>query len=479
MKFRYKLIIVMISLLGLSFGIGGTILIDRSFKSSLSYATENLLQNYQGVQNTFLIAANMNSEVSYDDFAYILEQLTSSNNSSWVNVTLTNNETSETIFSYNPDFMRQELAPSEEAPCLSTIWKDNDSYYYQISGIVNIKQESLISVTYECQLDIIYNITSIYAARIRQQNIFRILLIIIFLIGGLLAVIISGYLTRPLKELSSMAKDLSSGNLKSRANIHSEDEFETLADNFNVMADTIEKNISDLEFSIEKQEQFMGSFAHELKTPMTSIIGYADLLRSRSMDENETSEAANYIFSEGKRLESLSLKLLDLLVVKNQETILLKSDPSLAIKNVINIMKPELAKENITLKSSCRKGSCMLDIDLFQSLIINIIDNARKAIDDSGLIHVAGTIKDNKYIIIIKDNGRGMPQEEISRISEAFYRIDKSRSRAQGGAGLGLAICSRIAEIHNAEIKYKSEPGKGTVVTISLPSAKEVSDEAS
>ncbi len=478
MKFRYKLIIVMISLLGLSFGIGGTILIDRSFKSSLSYATENFLQNYQSVQNTFLITADINSSISYDDLSNILNQLTSGKGSAWVNVALTNNETSENIYSYNPDFSRQELTPSENSPCLSTIWKDNDSYYYQISGIVNIKQEAPISVTYECQLDIVYNITSVYASRIHQQNTFRILLIIIFIAGGVLAVLISGYLTKPLKELSQMVRNLSSGDLKSRANIHSGDEFETLANNFNVMADTIENNISDLEFSIEKQEQFMGSFAHELKTPMTSIIGYADLLRSHSMDENETSEAANYIFSEGKRLESLSLKLLDLLVVKNQETILLKSDPSLAIKNVINIMKPELAKENITLKSSCRKGSCMLDIDLFQSLIINIIDNARKAIDGSGLIHVAGTIKDDKYVIIIKDNGRGMPQEEISRISEAFYRIDKSRSRAQGGAGLGLAICSKIAEIHNAEIKYKSEPGKGTVVTISLPSAKEVSDEA-
>ena len=74
------------------------------------------------------------------------------------------------------------------------------------------------------------------------------------------------------------------------------------------MADTIEDNISELHFSMEKQEQFMGSFAHELKTPMTSIIGYADLLRSQNMSEDETNEAANYIFSEGKRLESLSLR---------------------------------------------------------------------------------------------------------------------------------------------------------------------------
>jgi signal transduction histidine kinase len=186
------------------------------------------------------------------------------------------------------------------------------------------------------------------------------------------------------------------------------------------------------------------------------------------MNAEETNEAANYIFSEGKRLESLSLKLLELLVVKNEDTILQPADPAAVIKNVVNITKPELTKANIDLKSTCRKGNCMLDNDLFQSLIINIVDNARKAMDNGGDIHISGTVKDDKYVIIIKDNGRGMPPEEIDRISEAFYRVDKSRSRAQGGAGLGLSICSKIAEIHNATLKFKSEVGRGTVVTISL-----------
>lgn len=477
MKFRYKLIIVMISLLGFSFGIGGTILIDHSFKSSLSYATDSYLQNYQNVQDTFLITVGISSVISYDDLSNILEQLSESNSSIWENVTLTNNSTSDIIFSYKSSFERQRLSPESSSSCQSIIWNEGSSYYYQISGIIDIDQKSSWDNTYQCQLDIVYNITSVYSSRIKQQHTFRIILIFIFIISGILAVIISGYLTKPLVELSQMAQNLSLGDLKSRADIHSKDEFETLATDFNNMADTIEGNISDLEFSMEKQEQFMGSFAHELKTPMTSIIGYADLLRRHDMSENETSEAANYIFSEGKRLESLSLKLLDLLVVKNQETILAPSDPSLIINNVVNIMKPALAKDNIVLKSTARKGCCMLDNDLFQSLIINIIDNARKAIDSGGIIHVAGTVKGGSYVIIIKDNGRGMPKEEISRISEAFYRIDKSRSRAQGGAGLGLAICSKIAEIHNAEIKYKSEPGRGTVVTISLPDITEGNNE--
>ena len=468
MKFKHKLVLCMVALLGLSFGLGGTMLIHRSFKTSLSSTIDSDLQNYESMQSTLLIAVDTNSVSSYIDMSNIINQLSAQGNSNRKNIILRNSDM-EVVSIMNSSFTYKEMKPSDENTCNSIIWRENNNYYLQLCSSMDINTENLdIS-----QMDIVYDITSVYAARAQEQNTFRLLLIAIFVVGSITSMIAASLLTKPLEKLSSLAQHISHGDYSARLHIHSGDEIEALANDFNNMADTIEDNISELHFSMEKQEQFMGSFAHELKTPMTSIIGYADLLRSQNMSEDETNEAANYIFSEGKRLESLSLKLLDLLVVKNQETILTPTDPSLAIQNVINVMKPELAKEHITLKSSCRKGCCMMDIDLFQSLIINIIDNARKAIDDNGLIHVAGTVRDDNYVIIIKDNGRGMPPEEITRISEAFYRIDKSRSRAQGGAGLGLAICSKIAEIHQAKIKYKSAVGRGTVVTITLPNIKE------
>lgn len=468
MKFKHKLVLCMVALLGLSFGLGGTMLIHRSFKTSLSSTIDSDLQNYESIQSTLLIAVDTNSVSSYIDMSNIINQLSAQGNSNRKNIILRNSDM-EVVSIMNSSFTYKEMKPSDENTCNSIIWRENNNYYLQLCSSMDINTENLdIS-----QMDIVYDITSVYAARAQEQNTFRLLLIAIFVVGSITSMIAASLLTKPLEKLSSLAQHISHGDYSARLHIHSGDEIEALANDFNNMADTIEDNISELHFSMEKQEQFMGSFAHELKTPMTSIIGYADLLRSQNMSEDETNEAANYIFSEGKRLESLSLKLLDLLVVKNQETILTPTDPSLAIQNVINVMKPELAKEHITLKSSCRKGCCMMDIDLFQSLIINIIDNARNAIDDNGLIHVAGTVRDDNYVIIIKDNGRGMPPEEITRISEAFYRIDKSRSRAQGGAGLGLAICSKIAEIHQAKIKYKSAVGRGTVVTITLPNIKE------
>lgn len=212
----------------------------------------------------------------------------------------------------------------------------------------------------------------------------------------------------------------------------------------------------------------MGSFAHELKTPMTSIIGYADLLRSHELSDDERQEAANYIFSEGRRLESLSLKLLDLLVLKKQDFELREESPSAIISGIVHTMKPALLKRGITIKYRCENGSCMLEPDLVKSLLINLIDNARKAMDSGGIIFLLSEMTDTGCRIQVVDNGRGIPKAELSRITEAFYRVDKSRSRAQGGVGLGLALCSEIVKLHKGDMQFKSAVGKGTSITVSL-----------
>jgi signal transduction histidine kinase len=251
-------------------------------------------------------------------------------------------------------------------------------------------------------------------------------------------------------------------------NISSGDEIETLAKDFNVMAEELESSISELTDSMHRQEEFMGSFAHELKTPMTSIIGYSDLLRSRELSDDERLEAANYIFSESKRLESLSLKLQDLLLLKHDSIEFSAVSPEAVITGVVKTMKPVLSKSGITIKSRCESGSCLMDADLVKSLLINLIDNARKAIDGEGTVFILSEMTETGCKIQIADTGRGMQEDELNRITEAFYRVDKSRSRAQGGAGLGLALCKQIVELHRGTMSFRSIPGKGTNITVEL-----------
>lgn len=223
-----------------------------------------------------------------------------------------------------------------------------------------------------------------------------------------------------------------------------------------------------LQESVKQQERFMGSFAHELKTPMTAIIGYADLLRTQSLQPEEAMDAANYIFSEGKRLESLSLRLLELLVMQNQEPKLVKTEPGRLISNLVQNLRPVYAREKISLQCKCKPGVCLLEPDLFGSLLVNLLDNARKAMESGGNIYVVSDWVDGMCRIRVLDNGRGMPPDTIGHLTEAFYRVDKSRSRAQGGVGLGLTLCQEIVRLHNGTICFDSREGNGTCVTVLL-----------
>lgn len=212
----------------------------------------------------------------------------------------------------------------------------------------------------------------------------------------------------------------------------------------------------------------MGSFAHELKTPMTSIIGYADLLRSQELSEQDRRDAANYVFSEGKRLESLSLKLLDLLVLEKEDLPMQACSPKTLIEATAREFHPILKQQQISLTCRCEKGSCLLEPDLFKSLLYNLMDNARKALDHGGHILLQCEIIEDGCRLQVVDNGRGMPEAALNRVTEAFYRVDKSRSRAQGGAGLGLALCRRIVELHRGDIQFQSREGVGTCVSVTL-----------
>ena len=230
----------------------------------------------------------------------------------------------------------------------------------------------------------------------------------------------------------------------------------------------LERSIENLENVASRREEFIGSFAHELKTPLTAIIGYADMLRSKDMNPKSRFTAAGYIFSEGKRLEALSLKLMDIIVAGKQEFEPKKFEVGYFIRSIAAVTVPSLSNDGLTLDLRWDPGTIEVEPDLFKTLMINLVDNARKASKKGDVVELFGKAEDGGYALYVRDHGRGMPAEELSRITEPFYMIDKSRSRAQNGAGLGLALCQRIAELHGTKLEYESELGKGTTVRILL-----------
>ena len=217
----------------------------------------------------------------------------------------------------------------------------------------------------------------------------------------------------------------------------------------------------------------MGNFTHELKTPLTSIIGYADMLRSYDLPAAERREAAEYIYREGRRLESLSLHLLDLLVLEKTECDLQPVQAEHLCAEVEQATGFLAKKYGVALSVRCQPARILVEPTLVKTLLYNLVDNACKASTTGQKVVLRGRMKDGRYELSVRDYGRGMAPEELSRITEPFYMVDKSRARSQGGAGLGLALCKRIAALHGSPLAFASRPGEGTLAGFAAQLAPE------
>ncbi len=284
--------------------------------------------------------------------------------------------------------------------------------------------------------------------------------------GIVFALVFSGFITKPINELATVGVGFSQGDYSGRVKVRSRDEIGKLAAVYNQMADSIEEKISDLELAVKQREDFTAAFAHELKTPMTSIIGYADTLYQKDLSESEARAAAGFIVNEGMRLESLSFKLLELMTLRKNDFLLEEVQMGDFLKDIEDTIRPAAAKKGIRTFFDYEPGYVRMEIDLFKTLVLNLIDNAMKS--GTSDVAILGQGKNGIYMIAIVDHGRGIPREELQRVTEAFYMVDKARSRKEHGAGLGLALCERIAEIHNTRLDIRSREGEGTAIRLKL-----------
>ena len=161
--------------------------------------------------------------------------------------------------------------------------------------------------------------------------------------------------------------------------------------------------------------------------------------------------------------------MMELMILRRQDFTFIETDIPGLFHEISGILAPVMEQSQITLSMTSQEAVLLLEPDLIKTLLLNLIDNARKATDAVGKIVVRGEWNNQDYILSVQDFGSGIPQEELSKITEAFYMVDKSRSRAHGGAGLGLAICKEIAQLHKAGLEFDSVPGRGTLVRLRFP----------
>lgn len=268
----------------------------------------------------------------------------------------------------------------------------------------------------------------------------------------------------PIQRLKAGAAQLGQGRYENRIAMQGNDELAELAKDFNSMADAVEANVRQLHERAERQQLFINDLSHELKTPVTSILLNAETLLNRKLPPQAAHRALERIFDQGTWLETLSQKLMTLVLLQGDIPMQTESVPML-LDAVRAATEQALAAQGMALTVDCTMDTLEMDFDLMRSALVNLVENARKASQNGQTIALCA----HAGVIAVTDCGSGIPKAELARVTEPFYMVDRSRSKRHGGTGLGLALVARIAAAHGAALSVESAVGEGTTVRLTFP----------
>ena len=225
------------------------------------------------------------------------------------------------------------------------------------------------------------------------------------------------------------------------------------------------------------KEDFVANVTHEIRTPLTAIIGYLETIKNGAIvNIDETKKFVDIILNQAERLNRLVEDLLTLSHIELKELKFNFENVSInaAITNVISLVEAKAKEKKITIHNNVRENFPMIraDKDKLTQIFVNILDNAVKFTPESGRITIVAKEADAYTAVSISDTGIGVPRDEIQRLGERFYRVDRSRSRDLGGTGLGLSIVKHLMIAHGGRMEIESELGRGTTVSLLFPLAK-------
>ena len=266
--------------------------------------------------------------------------------------------------------------------------------------------------------------------------------------------VISNFLTRSiLAPIKNMAY-----NMEELENIKTYKELEPVISHIKEQHQNILKNAN-------MRQEFTANISHELKTPLTSVSGYAELIENGMTNEQDTRKFAGEIHKNANRLLTLIndiLRLSELDTTEYGEFEVENVDLYESVLNCIAMLEPAAEKHHVTLKASGKRTMIQANKDMIEELVYNLCDNAIHYNKPGGFVSIH--VEDNR--LTVEDSGIGISNENLSRIFERFYRVDKSRSKKTGGTGLGLAIVKHIVEIHGAKLAIESQPDVGTMISV-------------
>lgn len=269
-----------------------------------------------------------------------------------------------------------------------------------------------------------------------------------------------GFLAETVDVLNRIAR----GDFDVSVPTHERDPFPELAESINKMA----RELGSME---TMRQDFISNVSHEIQSPLTSIGGFAALLKSDAITPEQRTHYIEVIESESRRLSKLSDNLLRLSALEADGTSINKREFRLdkQLEHITLMLEPHWMEKDINVEAELQKVNYTGDEELLSQVWINLLHNSIKFTPEKGSITITLTIDEKKAVCRISDTGIGISPKDQAHIFERFYKADKSRDRSLGGSGLGLSLVKKIVELHGGTVSLESEPGKGSVFTVTLP----------
>lgn len=363
------------------------------------------------------------------------------------------------------------IETAKENKSLYTIIKDGDKYKVVFVGSLYLNNKLLGIISFSKDYTQLFDLSEEFL------NNIKLFMIIVFILTFLLSIALASSIISPIKKLSERTRKIALGNYET-IKIKTTDEVGELTENFNFMQEKIKEQIKTIEndrdnlLRIEKHRKyFFDNATHEMKTPLTIISGYAQMLIDDGREDEEIfKKTTTRIKKESDRMHNMVVELLDM--SKTQSSVRYNDNINLSslIFSLCEDMKLKASKYYIEIKTILENDVFVYgNSDELRRMIINILDNSIKYGALKSCIKVSLDKVQDYAEIVIKDRGKGIPEEELNKIFEPFYRVNKNMSRDKGGNGLGLAIVKDIVDKHSGTIDINSKINKGTEVIIKIP----------
>ena len=457
MKIRVRLSLLFILCSTGSLLLCGFLLLRTSANSTFLSAEENALSELAMLKTSFASAASKDLDPGSSDtvrrtlLVYVFRSYADETLSGSQYVLKHGDETFYNNSGYDPEALLGGLARN-------TATAEGEKLFAAGTEI------DLARETY--QIYLIRNMTSVYDAMDRLKVQFALICAAAVLLSAALILLVTSRNLRPLKTLEREAAAMARGEYHARIPLSARarrrgDEIATVSESFNRMADAVEQHIGAVTAVAEERRMLIGALTHEMKTPMTAIIGYAELLDRAKLTEEQRAEAAAFIHRETSRLERLTQKMMQLVTLTDGEKLDVRDVSAARLLSMAEqTLEAVAARHGVALRLEEDGGRYAVDPDLIVGVLINLVDNACSA----GAKHV--TVSAGEGALSVADDGCGIPKDVMDKVTQPFFRVDKARSRQSGHAGLGLALAARIAELHGARLSIESEEGAGTTVSL-------------